>query len=159
MSSFDGHIEQASKNLDFLEKVNAEFPNVYDWQVTISFYSALHLMNAHVYKSLGTYHRTHNDLANAISPESSIKHPAQVSEEVFVAYETLFILSRRARYLYNAKSDNKVDFTNHKHLAKSIRHLNTIMEWFDQKYSQGFPKRSFFCVGLKKGELVYFEIR
>jgi hypothetical protein len=159
LSSFDGHITQGKKNLDFLVNVNQSFPDVYDWQVTVAFYAALHFANAHVFKTLGTYHKTHKDLANAINPESRIKNPAQFSEDAFVAYETLFILSRRARYLYHAKSkEGELAFTYDKHLAKSIRHLDTVMKWIDDKHNLGFNKRNFTCSRLKQGELHYFRI-
>lgn len=158
MSSFHGHIEQAKRNLDFLEKVNSEFEDVYNWHVTVCFYSALHLVKAHAFKALGTYHRTHNDLANVISPESRIKTPAQVSEHVFVAYKSLFILSRRSRYLYNVKSDTHLSFTYFKHLAKAERHLNTVMEWVGEKYKLKLPVLIFSCIGLKMGELKHFTV-
>lgn len=159
MSSFDGHIKQGKSNLDFLAGVNAKFPKIYDWQVTIAFYAALHFANAHVAKTIGTYHKTHKDLANVISSESRIKSPAQFSEDAFVAYESLFILSRRSRYLYTAKSESEeLKFTYDKHLAKAMRHLDTVMRWMDQKHNIDFKKRDFRCARLKQGELTFFKI-
>ena len=101
---------------------------------------------------MGTYHRTHKDLANAISPASNIRYPAQVSEDVFVAYESLFILSRRSRYLYNpkAKAVSNLSFTFSKHLAKAVRHLNTIIEWFDNEHSFRITENSFYMYWSKK---------
>lgn len=158
MSSYSDHITQGKNNLEFLESVNSQFPEVYDWQVTIAFYAALHFVNGHVKKTMGVYHTTHKDLAQMISPKSRIKTPAQLSENSFVAYEALFILSRRARYLYSEKQQEKPSFTYYKHLAKAIRHLNTVMEYLDDQHQIGFKKIKISCSGLKQGELKYFEI-
>lgn len=157
MSSYSDHIAQAKNNLTFLESVNTQFPKVYDWQVTIAFYAALHLVNGHVKKTMGVYHTTHKDLAQMISPQARIKSPAQLSEDAFVAYEALFILSRRARYLYSVKQQKKPSFTYHKHLAKAIRHLNTVMSFLDNQHQIGFEKIKISCAGLKQGELYYFD--
>ncbi len=158
MSSFSDHIKQGKDNLEFLENVNREFSKVYDWQVTISFYTALHFVNAHVKKTMGVYHTTHKDLSNIINPNCRVTNPAQMDEDSFVAYEALFVLSRRSRYLYNQKGQSESSFTYSKHLAKAIRHLNKVMKFIDDKHSIGFDTTKISCVGLVKGELKYFEV-
>jgi hypothetical protein len=45
---FEENIAQAKSNLNFLETVNQKIGNYYDWQVTICFYTAGHLVNAHL---------------------------------------------------------------------------------------------------------------
>ena len=46
MAFFDEHVAQAKSNLQFLETVNQAIRNYYDWQVTICFYTAVHLAEA-----------------------------------------------------------------------------------------------------------------
>jgi len=48
LAQFDEHIQQANHNLQFLSFANQAGSAYYDWQVTICFYTALHLVNAHL---------------------------------------------------------------------------------------------------------------
>ena len=48
MADFQAHITQAKKNLQVLSEISLQINNSWDWQVTCSYYTAVHLMNAHL---------------------------------------------------------------------------------------------------------------
>lgn len=96
MVSFDAPLLQAKRNLSALQIMLDSDPC--DWQVTISFYSALHLISAHMAKS-GEHASRHDLIKNKISPFLP-DAKAKVSEETFGYYCSLEDLSRIARYLH-----------------------------------------------------------
>ena len=53
MASFQEHIAQANRNLDFLEQANQSLNTFWDWQVTAAFYVCVHLVNAHLAQKSG----------------------------------------------------------------------------------------------------------
>jgi hypothetical protein len=142
---FDDHIIQAKRNLAFLEIINASAPQHIDWQVTVCFYAALHLVNAHLAKN-GQQYRTHIDVKAHISPFGSLPIMA-IPKDEYAAYESLFSLSRRARYLVNETEKDATDaaFTKDKHLAKAIRHLECLCSYFSNKYKIEFSKTRLVC--------------
>lgn len=158
MPAYIDHIAQGRDNLEFLLNVNSEFPAVYDWQVTITFYTALHFINGHVKKAIGLHYTTHRELANAISPYSQPRTPAQLDKDTFVSYEKLFILSRRSRYLYQ-RGNKKAKFTYDKHLAKAVYHLDQVMKYMDTNYQLKFSVRDFNSKRLKSYDLNYFKAK
>ena len=99
MPQFEDHIAQAERNFRILEQVNKHIHNSQDWQVTIIFYTALHLVNAHTAK-VGLQYRKHSDVMHAINPFNTTSL-AKLDENIYVAYESLMSLSRRSRYLVN----------------------------------------------------------
>ncbi|MCB0737044.1 MAG: hypothetical protein KDC92_05990, partial [Bacteroidetes bacterium] len=147
MAKFEDHLNQARSNLKFLEVVNEKAFEFIDWQVTVCFYTSLHLINAHLAKHQLQY-RSHTDVKNAINP----KNPFAVSklqENEYVAYVTLQMLSRRSRYLVQEKDSNidsdQVFLTYEKHLSKALRHLDCLISYFNQNYSAGIPKATIRC--------------
>lgn len=155
MAQFDDHIAQAKKNLNFLCKANSCISDSYDWQVTVCFYVAVHLVNAHLAKT-GMHYRTHTDVNNAINPFNQVS-PTKLEEGDYISYIKLSQLSRRSRYL--VKDSEKPErpeeafFTYEKHLATAIRHLDKLTAFFTKKYGFEIPKVELQCPGLKKEEL------
>lgn len=160
MPSFDAHISQNKRNLNFLGIINEHAPDHPDWQVTVCFYSALHLVNAHL-AYFGLHFRNHNDVEYRINFENQTS-PAKLPEKVFIAYKKLRALSRRARYLVNekgGKQDNEtVAFTYDKHLARAGRHLDTILQFFQGQYNLHFNTITLQCSELKKGECHFISV-
>jgi hypothetical protein len=156
---FDAHIHQAKCNLAFLEKINA--PEYFDWQVTVCFYTAVHLINAHL--SLhNLQYRKHVDVKNAINPFSrdAISSGSALPEDVFISYKTLELLSRRSRYLVNIKDDNLYDHTSAAltfeiHLLKTLRHLDKIIRYMIAKDYFSCPEIALKCEGIRQGELIF----
>ena len=136
MPKFEEHIQQAEHNLEFLANINETIPNCIDWQITVCFYTALHLVNAHLSK-FGHQYRKHTDVQHAINPEVQIS-PSKLPEDEYVAYTALQQLSRRSRYLVNEK-DSKLKETAaartyDTHLSKAIKHLDRLSHYFSVKY-------------------------
>lgn len=154
MALFDEHIAQANSNLQFLETVNQTIKNYYDWQVTICFYTALHLVNAHLTKNSLQY-RQHKDVNHALNPEVATSISKLPLPE-YEAYIGLQRLSRRSRYLVNEKDKNVTNvqgfLTHEKHLARAIRNLDRLMSYFNGRYSLGLKSILFTCAELTRTE-------
>lgn len=157
MPTFDSHLTQAKKNLDFLSKVDS-IPEFWDWKVTISFYVAVHLVNSHIAKITGSTFRTHEQVYQALNPKSN--RPTKISLDPFFAYEKLKMYSRQSRYLIEDKASKHTQvakLTYSVHYKKSIHHLNTLLEYFARNYNIEFSKMTITCPELKAGSLTYFS--
>lgn len=136
MPDYQEHENQAQHNLSFLCDVNHRLDKYLDWQVTICFYAALHLINSHLRRSLREVDfATHEIVNNYINPSGRIKD-TRLDEDTYASYRALQTLSRRARYLRNEKAPEKSTFTGDKHLGKAIFHLDKIMLFMQN--SHGF---------------------
>ena len=137
MASFDSHIEQAFKNLQFLEFVNAHNYQYLDWQVTVAFYSTLHFVNAHL-ATKNIHYSSHNATKHALNPENK-RLEGSIPLRIYESYNLLMMLSRRARYLSdhrNPKSRmDQVFPTREKHLSQAVRFLDEIVRYFQQEYN------------------------
>lgn len=155
MPSFDEHIAQYKKNLRILENVNEKIADSFDWQVTICFYSAVHLINAHLSKNNLQY-RNHKDVEYAINYQNPLSI-TKLPEQEYIAYERLFVLSRRSRYLVESKDrslySEKARQTYERHLANSIRHLDILIEYFNKAYTLGITPIKIKCQEVNKQEL------
>lgn len=139
MASFDEHIARANSNLAFFQTVNST-GNFFDWQATVCFYCAVHLVNSRIAKEANLHYRSHEDVKHAISPYNSTS-VCKIDEKTNTAYIALEKIARRARYLCNDASSNEQErafLTYDKHVAKAVRHLNTIMEYFNLQYNLKF---------------------
>ncbi|MBI1782287.1 MAG: HEPN domain-containing protein [Sphingobacteriales bacterium] len=159
MATFDEHIQQAKRNFDFLCLVNQKVNDHFDWQVTVCFYTALHLVNAHLSKHNLQY-RKHHDVNYALNPDVQLS-VSKLPEEEYDSYIALQRLSRRSRYLVNEKDNNisstQAFFTYDKHLAKAIRNLDKLIRYFDKKYTLEFNAKNFSCIELTKKDNLKFS--
>ena len=151
MATFEEHINQVKYNIAFLQNINSNIDNCIDWQVTVAFYTALHLVNAHI-SSIGLQYRRHTDVKDVLNPynkSSLLKLP----EDEYTAYVSLQSLSRRARYLVSEKDGNlettSAFLTYEKHLAKALKHLDLLMQYFTAKYNFTLPMITVKCSELK----------
>ena len=93
------HLEQAKHNEFFLSDLEVDYPTTYfDWKVTVSFYIALHYLQA-----LGDYRNieigeTHNDIERNVNPNSSRNPVMRISNSAWRNYKSLFKYSQIARY-------------------------------------------------------------
>lgn len=151
MASFQEHINQAKSNIVFLQSINQTIDNCIDWQVTVAFYTALHLVNAHI-SSSGLQYRRHTDVKDVLNPYNQLS-TLKLPEDEYTAYVSLQSLSRRARYLVSEKDGNLANdaafLTYEKHLAKALKHLDVLMQYFTSKYNFNLPIMAVKCSELK----------
>lgn len=164
MGNFKEHIGHSVKNVQFLSKINGSVDDSWDWQVTVCFYTALHLINAHIVQKTNSNYLSHSKVEEMINPYNQLS-VAKLNEDVYVSYIKLFQLSRRSRYLLNEnyKKSEKVDiqnanFTYSKHLRKAIHHLDIILTFINSSYNEEFPKVNIKCIDLNGLEFGYFKI-
>jgi len=119
MANYNAHITQAKKNLYFLNSITDT--NNFEWQVTVCFYVAVHLINAHLAKQVNQHYRSHGQVDLAINSRNPMS-PARLTDDLYLAYNKLFNLSRRARYLIH---DDKENTDTKEFLTYSI-HLTSI---------------------------------
>jgi hypothetical protein len=158
VATFQEHINQAQCNIAFLQNINNKIDNCIDWQVTVSFYTALHLVNAHI-SSNDLQYRRHADVKAVLNPYNKLSL-LKLPENEYTAYVSLQSLSRRARYLVSEKDGNLVEttafLTYEKHLAKAFKHLDVLMQYFTAKYSFKLPKITVKCTELKVNDEMKF---
>jgi len=149
MPFYSEHLAQAKSNLKFLEEINNN-NFFWDWKVTVCFYSALHLINAHINKKTGLSYKSHEDVSNAINPNNMLS-PCKLQTDDYVAYISLQNLSRRSRYLLNEKNkkNNDACLTSEKHYIKALNNLQKIIDYFEQEYNEHIDKINIFCPNFK----------
>ena len=160
MASFQEHIDQANKNLDFLEKVNVLINDRWDWQVTTCYYVAVHLVNAHLAKKVDQHYRKHEDVRNAINP-TNVFSLAKMPELNYISYIKLEGLARRSRYLCKETRDHKDDgsmalFTYDRHLSKALINLDIVLSFIEMEHNIIIPKIQINCIELKGKNLNHF---
>jgi len=146
--SFSEHINQAKRNIEFLKLTNQQNNSFWDWQVTICFYVGVHLVNAHIAQKANMHYRKHNEVNEAINPYN-LRSLCRFPEDIFLLYSKLQNLSRRSRYLINEDLSNSnpiAHFTHDKHFAKSIRHLENLMNFMRTNYSVNFDRIKIDCI-------------
>lgn len=138
-----------------MESINSDVQDCLDWQVTVCFYTALHLINAHL-ANFGMKYITHHAVNEAINPVNVVS-PTKVTEDAYTAYKALSNLSRRSRYLVTIKGD-KVDLTSpaamtyDKHQAKAFRLLSEVIKFYSTTYNVDLGRISIKCPELRQGE-------
>ena len=134
----------------------------YDWQVTVCFYTAMHLVNAHLSKHNLQY-RKHKDVNHALNPDVALS-VSKLPETEYDSYIVLQSLSRRSRYLVNEKDNQLAStvaaFTYDKHLGKGVKHLNLLIQYFCNLYNiTSISPVKIKCAELKPADkLSYFEV-
>lgn len=143
----------------FLENINRDSNSFWDWQTTVCFYVAVHLVNAHLAAKADLHYRSHTDVSNALDPFKPLNICA-FPEDIYVAFMNLQWLSRRSRYLI---SERKVDaskeahYTSNKFFARAIRNLDKLLKYIDTQYECSLPKVTVTCDRLKSETLNYFN--
>lgn len=136
MPDYNEHVRRSNENLQFLEKIR-DFDNYWDWKVTVSFYSALHLINAHIAIKIDHHYRTHNQVEKVINPFKNLS-TTKLDEDTYTSYMALQNLSRRARYLVHEKrtenNRSATYFTFDKHLKKALYHLDKVISFFEKEH-------------------------
>ncbi len=162
MANFADHISQAEKNLLFLQEINGKLTTPFwDWNVTVCYYVAVHLVNSHIASTLDQHYRKHEEVANALSPFNSLSL-SKVPEKVYLAYCKLQNYSRRSRYLISDDMKNRseeANLTYDKHFKRSLVHLDTVMGYMDTQYHQNFNPTIVDCIEARNIGLKYFKVK
>lgn len=131
------HINQALHNDSFVIELSEKFPDSYfDWKVTATFYTALHLLRAFCQKRGVDPGNTHYDIANSFDPRKCNNKPiTQCPKYVWECYNKLQKYSEHARYevFLNAAVENEIQRDNFEECKK---HLETLRTYFN---AQGVP--------------------
>jgi hypothetical protein len=164
VGTFSDHLSKGKSNIYFLSQINSNIGLNWDWHVTISFYSALHLLSAHVVSKTGKNHLSHTALQEALNFQNPLSI-SKVDQTTYLAYTKLYQLSRRARYLvHDDSAQNKgVDIidcqlTVDKHFRKAIKHLDVIMNYITNNYDVEFTKAEIRCKELNNIEFNHFTV-
>ncbi|MEO0058973.1 MAG: hypothetical protein RLZZ312_620 [Bacteroidota bacterium] len=164
MGNFKEHIDHSIKNARFLSQINNSITDSWDWQVTVCFYTALHLINAHIVKKTNSNYLSHRKVEEIINPFNQLS-VARLNEDVYMSYIKLFQLSRRSRYLLNEnfQKSEKMDiqnanFTYGKHLRKAIHHLDIIFIFIKSSYGEQFEIVDIKCLDLTGLKFDFFRI-
>lgn len=163
MANFDEHIVHSKRNLEYLSNINEFINERWDWQVTVCFYSALHLVNAHIAKKTGRNYLSHTQVEEVLNPFNPLSL-GKIDEKTFLSYTKLSHLSRRSRYLLNenyVKSDpiHTACLTHSVHFKKAIYHLDVVIDFISNNYGESFGKIDIKCVDLKEINFKYFSAR
>lgn len=151
MAEYQQHIDQSKKNFRILQDVNAKIPDSLDWQITICFYTALHLIDAYLAKEAGMHYQKHTEVREAIWYENKMSPYRIEDDRLCLSYRSLENLSRRSRYLCHDdaslryKEAGQQHLINDKHLAKAVRLLDYIIGYFNSKYNLSFMGIKIVC--------------
>jgi hypothetical protein len=160
LATFTDHLKKAESNLVFLAEANQLPGQHWDWQVTVAFYVAVHLINAHIVQKSGLNYRSHEQVGMALNPNKLLS-TTKLSESDYLAYSKLQGLARRARYLCHDDTGNRspdAHFTYDKHFARAIRHLDTLLTFMRNEYSVNVPRLAVRCVELNRTTLVNIDV-
>ena len=159
MAGFDDHIRQAKSNISVLSEFNQKIENGWDWQVTIAYYVAVHLMNAHLAQKANLHYKTHESVKNALYSPTSV---AKIPDDIYTAYVKLEGLSRRSRYLCH--EDNPAQphlpfLTYDKHLKKALKNLDKVVGFIAKEYKVSFNKANIDCIEIKDEQFSFFQYK
>ncbi|MDL2141193.1 hypothetical protein QQY79_01565 [Flavobacterium tructae] len=162
MANFDEHIEHSKKNLEYLSQINLLINSRWDWQVTVCFYSALHLMNAHIARKTSKNYLSHSQVDVVLNPFNQLSL-GRIDESTYLSYTKLCHLSRRSRYLLNETFEKSDDIhiastTHETHLKKAIYHLDIVIDYISTNYDIQFGKIEINSADLRGRTFKYFEI-
>jgi hypothetical protein len=157
MADFQAHITQAKKNLATLSEISLNITNTWDWQVTCAYYTSVHLMNAHLAKTVNLHYKTHVDVKKALYNSA---WPCKVPDDIYTAYSILENYSRRARYLCHEtveQTDDTIAYlTYDRHLKKILKNLDLILIYFESTYVISFGKYPINCIEIKNVTFSHF---
>ncbi len=136
MASFTEHLAQARHNLYFIDFLDKNTPEYFDWKVTVCFYVSIHLINARIADKENAHYRKHRDVEIAINP---YRGNCAIPQNIYLSYKKLHNLSRRSRYLIHEDNhrfteDSIVHHTSEKHYAKAKNRLQEIKDYFLLEY-------------------------
>lgn len=149
MALFEAHISKVQHNLSVLQKINS-IQGTLDWQITVCYYTAVHLIDGYLAREANLHFQKHTDVDLAINPMNTLSLQ-KLPSEIYLHYEKLSNLSRRARYLCSdnpserQKQSGTEFLVNDKHLRKAIINLDGLISYFINLYKLEFPRIKLHC--------------
>lgn len=140
MASYEEHFSRAISDLQTLKSCNHNKHIPSHWQVTMAYYIAVQLVDAHFAKS--NYHPENHDKRKLNFSPYCLTVSHRADDITYADYVFLENLSRRARYMCNdngTPSPEKAVPTRDKQLTKAFRLLDTIMKFMTTKHGVVFP--------------------
>ncbi len=129
MPDVANHLAKVRSNKSILNHIgNAEATQFPDWYVTITFYTAVHIVEAIIYQEKNSHSKDHDDREKQL-----MKIPV-LDRSFLTAYRTLYQQSKQARYMTNKK------FTmNHDDCKDALHNLETIETECKDSYFTNYP--------------------
>lgn len=118
-------INKAKHNEDFLTSIESHFPDNYlDWKLVVTFYSALHYLNAYCKFKKVPHPHNHKDRKKLTNPDNP--KALMPSKTCYEIYTFLYDYAHTARYmfLYSQKVQNqfaKIHIVNAKNALKELK--------------------------------------
>ncbi len=154
--------DQAEKNLRILEDVSREIRSCTEWQITIAFYAALHLVKSHL-AHCGFDCGDHTQLFGYLSGED--EKSTAIEPTLFDHYQALYKMSRRARYLFPKggnpapNSSNTAPIFTDQDLFVALGYLSEVMAFYAKNYEVKFREYTICAaVDAPPTPIQYFKI-
>lgn len=130
------HVNQALHNERLVIDLCANHPdNYFDWKVTATFYTALHLLRAFCEKRGVDPGSTHQDIANSFDPRRCRKPITPCPKHVWENYSKLQKYSEHSRYevYLDPEVENEIQRDNFLHCQELLESLKNYF------HKQGVP--------------------
>lgn len=119
-----GHLNQASHNYKFVHECCEKHPDLFfDWKVTATFYTALHLLRAFCENRGVKVGKNHTEIRVALNPGGKPVTPFK--RHAWVAYNKLQEYSEVSRYdtFLDAELENEIQRDNFEHCKNLLAEL------------------------------------
>lgn len=157
MEPTDHYLNKALHNIKFAANISTSSKGYNDWQIIALFYSAIHLLNYHIYQCGGREFRTHKEREAFLRPGSSVIRKASLDEDIWIAYRSLKTSSEICRYSFSDDADLYPNGAKSKTVFKALKSLNTILAFVNIAYGVQFSVHEILCGKLEKESLTYFR--
>jgi hypothetical protein len=123
MADFLDHIHQAEHNEALGEILATQLPNYRDWLITVSFYAAIHYVEADFARDPDIGHSVASQRENE-TPHDCRKRLVRrkYSRECWKSYRELYEASHNVRYLACARPGRAIDYYTRQDTERFFRH-------------------------------------
>ncbi len=159
MANFSDHVSQAKKNIEVLKGLNKDSQFEHEWQITVAYYVALHLLHAFIADKSDLHPTNHNYLKGMIEPGTTFSN-TELEDNVYSSYAHLEILSRKSRYLCVGKANpEKAVYATNKDFQRSIQYLDKVICFFEGVCNETIESIDFeICESKYTKELKKFSV-
>jgi hypothetical protein len=124
------HLKQAKHNQELLSEMNVKFPQqFFDWKITISFYIAIHYLQALTDSKNIEIGQSHYDIELNINPNSNNNPKMRTTRGAWEEYRRLFRYSQTARYEGINEDIEEFEILMELDYIRCIKHLNNFKKY------------------------------